>query len=533
MVDRARQRRGWTKTSTARWWQDAHTSRATLRRFWLGDRIQRDIFIALCQAVGISQWEQIADLEPHPASEDLFQQPTISPKTLYDLNEAPDVERFFGRSQELSLLTEWIVSDRCKLITILGLGGIGKTALLLTLVDQIEDREGGSGETGKQAVGVKSPPPLLSSSLLPDSPRPFQYVLWRSLQSAPSLLQLVDSLLHTFSADQPFHGAHDVQTGISKLFHYLREQRCLLVLDGLETLLTANRTYRSGYEDYGSFLQRLSQDRHQSCILLTSQEKPPEFTHDGEKIRWLTLKGLPAADALELLQTAHFTGKEQSLKALIRLYSGNPLALKIMVPLIRDVFGGNVNTYLEQNTVVIGDRLRSMLKRQLDRLSDLEREIAYWLAIWQEPISFCRLQTHLLHPPDLALILESIASLEGRSLLEKVFHTDEPLLTLQPLVMNAVRDELVERVFQEIFQVIQNNDMQHLHIVRSHCLLRPGTDDIAGDRILNQLHDRLGRRISSKLPRWLNGVVAHLNEQSPFVRGYAAHNLSALLKRVN
>ncbi|MBD3559453.1 hypothetical protein H6S82_11350, partial [Planktothrix sp. FACHB-1355] len=36
IVDKARQRRGWTKTSTARWWQDAHTSRATLRRFWQG-----------------------------------------------------------------------------------------------------------------------------------------------------------------------------------------------------------------------------------------------------------------------------------------------------------------------------------------------------------------------------------------------------------------------------------------------------------------------------------------------------------------
>jgi len=39
IVDKARKRLGWTKTSTARWWQDAHTSRATLRRFWQGDRL--------------------------------------------------------------------------------------------------------------------------------------------------------------------------------------------------------------------------------------------------------------------------------------------------------------------------------------------------------------------------------------------------------------------------------------------------------------------------------------------------------------
>lgn len=37
IIDKAQLRLGWTKTSTAHWWQDAHTSRATLRRFWQGD----------------------------------------------------------------------------------------------------------------------------------------------------------------------------------------------------------------------------------------------------------------------------------------------------------------------------------------------------------------------------------------------------------------------------------------------------------------------------------------------------------------
>lgn len=62
IVDKARKRLGWTKTSTACWWQDAHTSRATLRRFWQGDRIQQEIFIAICQAVGINDWQNIAEI---------------------------------------------------------------------------------------------------------------------------------------------------------------------------------------------------------------------------------------------------------------------------------------------------------------------------------------------------------------------------------------------------------------------------------------------------------------------------------------
>src|SRR6476469_4144951 len=140
IVDRARQRRGWTKTSTARWWQDANTSRATLRRFWQGDRIQQDIFIALCQAVGVSDWKAIAEplelsssspyLSPHPAG-------TLSANTPHlDLDEAPNVELFYGRQPELQQLEQWIVTDRCEIVAIAGLGGIGKTALALALTER-------------------------------------------------------------------------------------------------------------------------------------------------------------------------------------------------------------------------------------------------------------------------------------------------------------------------------------------------------------------------------------------------------------
>jgi AAA-like domain len=60
-MDQARRRKGWTKTWTAVWWESAYTSQATLRRFWRGLAIQREPFIAICEAVGVN-WETIADL---------------------------------------------------------------------------------------------------------------------------------------------------------------------------------------------------------------------------------------------------------------------------------------------------------------------------------------------------------------------------------------------------------------------------------------------------------------------------------------
>lgn len=109
IVDQARQQRGWTKTSTARWWQDAHTSRATLRRFWQGERIQQEIFIALCQTAGIRDWEKIAAADDGTLL-------TLSSTANLDWNEAPDVEGFYGRLPELHQLEQWIVNDCCSLI---------------------------------------------------------------------------------------------------------------------------------------------------------------------------------------------------------------------------------------------------------------------------------------------------------------------------------------------------------------------------------------------------------------------------------
>jgi hypothetical protein len=494
IVDRARQRRGWTKTSTARWWQDAHTSRATLRRFWRGERIQQDAFIAICQAVGINDWEAIAQ-----SSKDLdndlseVNSPLTTPQV--DWDEAPDLENFYGRTQELNQLEQWIVTDRCKLVAIVGIGGIGKTALALALADRIQPE--------------------------------FECLIWRSLAFAPSLFHLLDSLLYAF--DQTLE--QDIRRGIMQLKHQLQQRRCLLVLDGLDAVVQQ----KEHFEEYGMLLQLLSQTRHQSCMLLTSREPLPGWEANASNsrlVRCLTLPGLQKTDALTLLQSGGFTGKELGLSALIRLYSGNPLALKAIAPLIQSIFNGNVAAFLNQNTLVLGDLLQALLKQQFDRLSDSEREIVYWLAIWQEPVSLCRLQTHLLPAPDPSVVLAGIAALEKRSLIEKRFSEGELSLTLPPVVMKVVTDELVEQALGEISQVIQSNDIRHFQVLRTHWLLRPGTDDIAGDRILNQLREKLWHKYGTSLSQVLHPILPHLQEQPPLVVGYISCNLMAILKQL-
>ena len=60
------------------------------------------------------------------------------PQIHQDLRDAPDISSFYNRTSELATLQEWILQERCCLVAILGIRGIGKTAIALHLLPQIQ-----------------------------------------------------------------------------------------------------------------------------------------------------------------------------------------------------------------------------------------------------------------------------------------------------------------------------------------------------------------------------------------------------------
>ncbi len=85
------------------------------------------------------------------------------------------------------------------------------------------------------------------------------------------------------------------------LLEHLRSQRALVVLDNLEVLLEEGEgtgRMRPGYEGFAWLLRRVAQTAHQSCLLLTSREKPDDLVSlEGGRtpVRSLRLEGLDAA----------------------------------------------------------------------------------------------------------------------------------------------------------------------------------------------------------------------------------------------
>src|SRR5258708_18714650 len=149
---------------------------------------------------------------------------------------------FYDREQELAVVMRWIVEEGCRMVSVLGMGGIGKSALVVRAMQRLADH--------------------------------FDVVVFRSLRDAPECSALLEDCLAVLA---PVPLPQSLKRRLSLLLEELRSRRVLLVLDNLEVLLEEGDVLgrlRPGFEAYGHLLRQVTQTGHQRCLLLTSREKP-------------------------------------------------------------------------------------------------------------------------------------------------------------------------------------------------------------------------------------------------------------------
>ena len=423
----------------------------------------------------------------------------LNSNTRVDWGNATQSSVFYGRKEELSTLEQWILNERCQLVALLGMGGIGKTALSVKLAQQIQED--------------------------------FEYVIWRSLREAPPVKTIIASLIQVLSDEQEIESnlSENLTERISRLIYYLQNSRCLVLLDNVESVFRGGSRagqYREGYEGYGELFKQLGEASHTSCIILTSREKPKEVALlEGKEapVRSLPLSGLKVQEAQEILRIKGITAAEDEFKLLIELYAGNPLALKIVATTIQDIFDGKVTQFLQESTSVFGD-IRDILDQQFERLSDLEKEIIYWLAINREPVTLAELRQDIILPKSTQKLLESLESLVRRSLIEKNTAT----FTLQPVVMEYVSQVFIEHICEEIVT-------DNIEFFNSHPLMKATAKDYIREAqislVLRPVIDGLLTDLKNKkgIEKQLNKILARLREESPLEPGYTVGNILNLL----
>jgi len=323
-------------------------------------------------------------------------QPQIQPDGDYGL--APDVFVFYGRTAELATLNQWIQVNRCQLIMVLGMGGMGKTSLIAKLM-----------------AGFTNSTDSSSSE--------FQYVIWRSLHHAPTVEETLIDLIHILSDQKAINLPKSPDQLISKLMQYLHQTRCLLVLDNLESILQWGERggfYREGFESYGQLISTIGESTHKSCLIIISREPPIAFSlleKKANSIKSLILKGLLPEDGLKILQSEGINETQAEWQTLHNHYAGNPLMLKIVATTIHFLFSSKIDIFLAHGVTVFGD-IYDLLDQQFQRLSDLDKTVIYSLAIHRKPILMPELLNEIIPPVTSQKLLGILESLKLRSLIE-------------------------------------------------------------------------------------------------------------------
>jgi len=438
------------------------------------------------------QEQALGAAPPPPAKSD-------TPPTFIDWGEATAVPTLYGRESELETLQQWLVDERCRVVAILGLGGMGKSSLAITLAHQVLSQ--------------------------------FEVVLFRTLQNGPPLAEVLDQVIYALS-DQQAALPNQVSDKTALLIQLLRQRRCLLILDNYEAIMQPGAlagAYRSGYTEYGTLLHALSEREHHSSVVLTSREKPAELGRlEGRRtpVRSLQLSGLADTACRLILEARDITGTATDLRALARLYDGNPLALSLVSEPIHELFGGDVGAFLAAGDAFFNG-MGQLLAQHFGRSTPLEQTILYWLAIERELVPFSALLADLGEAVPQHQVLAALESLRRRLLIERA--PDRPAFTLQPVILEYATDQLVEAVYQEIMNGQPN--LLHRHaLVQATAkeYVRHSQEQLIARPLLERLGGAYGD--ADALERQLLTLIASWREQPRIEQGYGPGNVINLLR---
>ena len=324
-------------------------------------------------------------------------------ETIIDLTDAPELTCNYGRKLEISTLKEWI-ENNTRLITIYGLSGIGKTALGLKLISEINTE--------------------------------FNYIIYRSLDNLPKLITLKNELKNFFSQSQ--------SNLLPEVINYFKSFRCLVILDDVQNIFKSGELagqYLHEYQDYRKFFEQVTTKYHQSCLILISQEKSGDLEileSKNQLIKTLHIQGLDE-DSKEILREKRLKDEEKWDK-LITLYQGNPTYLNIIADTISEFYDGKVAQFLTEENELFLDDITVFLETYLERLSDLEIKVINWLVTQDKAIDIEQ------KPANIEVsnyeLLTAIKSLIRRCLVEKVITEKGNNFQLNSLLKNILIKQL-------------------------------------------------------------------------------------------
>ncbi len=338
-------------------------------------------------------------------------------QTAYASSPLPAIaHELYNHDSTLAALKHQLQANYHSLTFIYGEGGVGKTALVSHLLQNLEATP----------------------------------VVWCNLSEQSSFSENMAFIRSHWRFPMTAGGA------IASLCQYLREHPVVLVFDQWELLFAEGElsgTYQSQYLNYSHLLQELVQYPLAGQVLVLTREIAPSMeslSTDDEFVTGINIPELNHEAAKKILREY---GLQDPLlwPDFVQTYKGNPLKLRLLCNEIREWHGGSIKAFKQQNTIIGGDTLRDVLRQLTEPVADLERKILNWLMLWGKPITLPQLQEYfageVTFPTE---VWDVIRSLEQRFLLDKSASSDLPVLTLQPSIQRYLMQEFVQECCEEL-----------------------------------------------------------------------------------
>jgi hypothetical protein len=329
---------------------------------------------------------------------------------------------------------------------------------------------------------------------------------------------------------------------IAALCHYLTEHPSIIVFDHWELLFAEcefSGMYRPQHQAYAVLLEQIMRQPRAGVVIVITREMAPSMemaiaTHP-DRVKEIQIPPLSSTSATRILEE-YALGDRALWEDFITTYRGNPLKLHLLCADIKEWYGGSIKIFRQQNTIIGGDTLREILKKFTQRATELEREILYWLMLWQHSLTLPQLQEQYRdHVTFSSQVWDAVRSLERRFLLEKDSdpETTLPLLSLQPSIKRYLTQEFVMDCTREMTQAIANGyNPKGLQLLNTYDLTIQTTNGSPTDTSIMGL---MIKNLQQKIPK-LSALQEHLTQLQMAVEDnrqathqkYSLSNLKAL-----
>ena len=226
----------------------------------------------------------------------------------------------YGREKELEILDAAWASPQKNIVTLVAWGGVGKTALVNTwLINMRQDNFRGA----ERVFGWSF------------------YSQGASESKQASADVFIAAALKWFGDPEPDAGS-PWEKG-ERLAEYVRKQKTLLILDGLEPLQHPFREQEGKIKDPGlqSLVRELANYNPGLCIISTRLQVDDLMDFPGT-VETILLEHLPDEAGMELLKYLGVKGTDDEITQAVRDFDGHALALMLLGNYLSIVYKGDV-----------------------------------------------------------------------------------------------------------------------------------------------------------------------------------------------